>query len=136
MPLLVAFAVSVAFAFFLGARSGDLAWHRKRPALLPVVSIAGTLQSAGGQQLVMVVFGSSTCGASRGTGLAQAMRDVRDSLQAISRKRLLPFVSIGVALDTDPATGANWLDEIGVNTGIELRTFTGDNCTLGGARAG
>lgn len=64
-------------------------------------------------QLVMVVVGSSRCGASQGNALAKAIRMVRDSARLMAEEQSVPFVTIGVALDYWPEEGLRWLRGIG-----------------------
>lgn len=65
------------------------------------------------RHLVMVVLGSATCGASRGTQLASSIRAVGDSLRAIAGRHGVLFASIGIAIDNDPDRGVVWLRDVG-----------------------
>ncbi len=66
-----------------------------------------------GRELVMVIVGGYSCGASRGTLLGKKILGVRDSMRAMAKRDNYSFVSIGVALDEDPELGIMWLNELG-----------------------
>jgi hypothetical protein len=103
---LVAALTSVAFL-------GDGVPHGLRLGQTPRPPISSILRDNHGRQLVMIVVGSSQCGASRGSDVLVSIRILRDSLRAIARRRQVAFSSIGVALDDDPRLGLEWLGHIG-----------------------
>lgn len=79
----------------------------------PRPSASSLLRDSHGRQLVMVVIGSSRCGAGQGSDVVVSLQEVRDSLRAVARRRQMAFSSIGVALDDDPRVGLEWLAQLG-----------------------
>ena len=66
-----------------------------------------------GDQLVVVLIGSSTCGASKMGGFANAVRTVKGGVSEQARSEGSLYESIGVSVDWDPNVGARWLDSLG-----------------------
>jgi len=66
-----------------------------------------------GKELVLIVVGSSKCGASQSRDLEAAVKKIRQGLRTQATDNHQRFVTMGLALDEDPEVGLEFLRKFG-----------------------
>lgn len=111
-----ALGITICLALFAGLFV-ERAWER-RPAVQRAVRSQPGLSKhkrrlRSGNELVLVLVGSSTCGASKEPLLPAALSSVGRYYEDSTRAHGETLVSVGVALDWDLNAGLNFLNAIG-----------------------
>jgi hypothetical protein len=73
----------------------------------------GQTRAPVGPELLAIFVASSGCGASKYPGLHEALTALRERLRLDAKRADRRFVSVGVAIDQDPASGVNFLRGFG-----------------------
>lgn len=110
LPAVAFFAVGLAV-------SGRYNLHfavRPDPASAGTDDYVPRYRTVGGEQLVMVYVGASSCGWSNAPGVSKAVKALKRALAAHAQAEGMSFKAVGVALDWNPEVGVKHLRKFGL----------------------